>query len=154
LNGLNKGSSLFLIGFSIVIFFTSRKLGLGDPQSPGPGFFPFLASLLVFSLSLLVLIKDLIGSPKDREKEAFIGWAKLKRPASLLVALSACALLLPVFGYLIISFLLVFSMFFICEPKKWYIHILTSVIIANLSFFVFYKVLGVRFPTGLFQIVW
>ena len=154
MNWLNRASSLLLMGFSILIFLGSRKLGIGSPKNPGPGFFPSLASLLVFSLSLIVFIKNLIDSPKDRAKRAFIGWDSLKRPFSLLIALSGCAFFLSIFGYLITSGLLMFSMFSIYEPRKWYVHIFTSAVIASVSFIIFYKLLGVRFPTGILHIAW
>jgi hypothetical protein len=67
---LNQITSLFLMGFSVFIFTSSLKLGIGDLQNPGPGFMPLLCSVLLFSLSLVVFIKNLrMSRRKDKDEE-------------------------------------------------------------------------------------
>ena len=53
---LNRISPIFLMGLSVLIGFGSIKLGIVTPGNMGPGFVPFLASALLFILSLLILI--------------------------------------------------------------------------------------------------
>ena len=48
---MNRISNLFLLGFAVLILSLSLKLGIGNFRNPGPGFVPFLASLLLLSLS-------------------------------------------------------------------------------------------------------
>lgn len=153
---LNRISSLFLIGLSLLIFYSSLNLGIGTVQKPGPGFMPILASALVFSLSFLVFIKEIktTGLAKDEERQASLGWENLIKPINLVIALCGYSFVLELFGYLITAFLLMFAMLFIYEPKKWYIHIIIAAIVANLSFLVFYKWLRVQLPMGLFRIAW
>jgi hypothetical protein len=115
---------------------------------------PFLVSILLFSLSLLVLLMEAIGSVKEDKKEAFIDWGSLKKPAILVVALTGYALLLKIFGYLITSFVLMFVMFLVTEPEKWRKDIFIAAIAITLSFLVFDKWLQVRLPAGIFNIRW
>jgi hypothetical protein len=151
---MDRIGSLFLIGLSVLIFSSSLKLGIGDFGNPGPGFMPFFASILLFSLSSLVFIKGIIGSSKDEEGELSIGWENLTKPINLMIALICFSFLFKALGYLITTFLLMFAMFFIYEPKKWYVHIVISAIVASLSFLVFYTWLRVQLPTGIFRIHW
>lgn len=150
---LNRINSLCLIGFSLLILFSSLKLGIGSLRKPGPGFIPLIASVLVFSLSLLVLIMGIKGSARDEEKKSFIPWQNLIKIISLVIALSFYIYFLKFLGYLIAAFLLMFIMFFIFEPKKWLIHVVSAIIAASLSFVVF-RSLGVQLPAGIFRIAW
>lgn len=89
---------------------------------------------------------------KDKGKRPVMGWVNLKNPIGLIIALSGYTILLKIFEYLITIFLLLFALFFIYEPRKWYLHIVIAAIIANLSFFIFYKWLRVQLPTGIIRI--
>ena len=151
---LNRISSLFLMAFALLIFFSSMKLGVGTLESPGPGFMACLASILLFILSLVVLVSGTKGTAKDKAKTitSFIHWTNLKKPVSLVIGLSGYTLLLKPLGYLITIFLLMFTLFFIYAPRKWYVHLIVAAIIANLSFLVFYKWLRVQLPAGLLTI--
>ncbi|OGP62010.1 MAG: hypothetical protein A2170_11360 [Deltaproteobacteria bacterium RBG_13_53_10] len=147
---LNRISSLFLMGFSVIIFFSSLQLGIGNPKSPGPGFAPLLASVLVFSLSLLVLIQGMRVSeekkrrPKDRNY--------LLKPTFLVLAVLGYSFLLNVLGYLVTAFLLMFAMFSIGEPKKLSRNLIIAAIVIIMSFILFRKLLGVQLPKGIFLI--
>ncbi len=83
-----------------------------------------------------------------------MAWRNLKKPLILLVALSAATYILGFAGYMITSFLLMFTMFFIYDRRRWYIHILASAVTSVLTFFIFYKLLGVQLPIGAFNITW
>src|SRR4030043_1880076 len=132
---LNPISSLFLIGLSIFIIILSFQLGIGKPQRPGPGFMPFIVSILLFSLSLIVLIR---GIKRRDEKERFSTDQKHSvKPTSLVVALTGYTFLFDLFGYLISTFLLIFVMFTFTEPMKWFKNLIISAIIVILSFIIF-----------------
>lgn len=149
---LNRINSLFLIGLSLLILFSSLKLGIGSLRKPGPGFIPLGASVLVFSLSLWVLITGIRGSAEEQKKLSN-SWQNLTKMISLVIGLSFYIYFLKFLGYLIAAFLLLFIMFFIYEPKKWHKHIVVAVLVASLSFFVF-RSLGVHLPSGIFRIEW
>jgi len=74
---LDRIISLSLVGFSFLIFFSSLRLEIGNPQAPGPGFMPFLVSVLLFSLSLLVFILvEIKGLAIDEEGRHFKGFGQ------------------------------------------------------------------------------
>ena len=154
---LNPASSLFLIGFSVLIFAASLKLGTGDHQNPGPGFMALLASALLFFLSLAVFIKNLrISRRKDQgdqeeENASRITWERLKKPIILGTALVVYSLILEGVGFVIATFLLMFVMIVTYEPKKWYRDLLIAVLLASMSFFIFDRWLQVQLPAGLFR---
>lgn len=145
---LNVVSSLILIGISTFVFFSSLSLGIGQLRNPGPGFMPFLASILVLSLSLIILVMGLKGknegsSPIDRKKIFY--------PTILVMAILGYSFLLDVLGFLISIFLLMFVMFSMSQPTKWMKNIAISVVVIMVSYFIF-KWLGVRFPGGILRI--
>ena len=148
---LNRIISLFLISLAIIICLASIKLGIGEFGNPGPGFLPFLTSFLLFFLSLVVFIMDFIRTGEWKEKGPLLAKETLKKPVFLVVLLFGFTFLLNVFGYLITTFLLMFLMFSMLDPKKWCLHIVVGAIVAGLSFF-FFKWFQVQLPTGIFHI--
>lgn len=141
------------MGFSAIIFFASLKMEFGTPRDPGPGFMPLLSSVLLFSLSLVVLITGINPPVRNEDKRSLVGWENLKAPAVLVIALLGYTSLLEIFGYLAATFLLMFIMFFMDEPKRWFTSIAMAFVLTSLSFFVFYKLLGVPLPVGIFKIM-
>ncbi len=154
---LNRISSLSLIGFSLLFFFLSLRLGIGNPKDPGTGFMPFLASIILFFLSLSVLIIEIIERERPRKHEKdkpTIGWRNLRKSIILVVALIGYTFLLNIFGFLITTFTLMFIMLSITEAKKWHKNILISAIVVILTFIVFKKLFGIPFPVGIIHITW
>ena len=49
-----EGSSLVWLGIAILICIGSFQLSLGSFRNPGPGFFPFIAGLIVAVLALAI----------------------------------------------------------------------------------------------------
>ena len=152
MNWLNRASSLFLVGLSLLILFSSIKLGIGNLRKPGPGFIPLLASALVLIFSLIILMMEMRRSA-GVEKKTSLPWQNLIRMVSLVLGLAFYIFFLKMLGYLIAAFLLMFIMFFIFEPKRWRTHLASAGIAAALSFFTF-RSLGVQLPAGLFHIGW
>ena len=145
-------TSLFLIALSGFVLIGSYKLGIGTLQNLGTGFMPFLASVLLFILSLFILLG--IGRKSgEMNGKPPAGWKNLLRPGSLIIALLVYMLLLNHLGYILTAFFLMSQMFFISEPKKWFQNIVSSAIIAILSF-IFFRWLQVQLPTGVFHIGW
>jgi len=148
---LNQFSSLLLIAFSISIITSSLKLGIGNFQTPGPGFMGFLASILLFILSLVILIQE---SKRDSGEKASFGWENLFKPFIITVALCIYAFIFDTLGFLLSSFILMTIMLLISSPKRWYYHMFVAFIIVNVSYLVLCKLLRVVFPVGIFRIQW
>ena len=149
---MNRISTLFLIGFSVLILYLSLKLKVGSFKNPGAGFAPFLASLLLLSLSALIFIKEFLGFAEGGQKVASISWKNLTKPINLMIALIGYGLLFAVLGYAISTFLLMLAMFIIYEPKRWGRKIISACIIVGISFLVFDLWLRVPFPKGIFDL--
>jgi len=151
---LNVGSSLFLMALSVMIFVSSMELGFGSFQAPGAGFLGFLASLLLFILSLAVLLSTVCGRSTEVREQSDMTWQSMVKPASLAAAMCAYALVLGTAGFLLSTTLLLFTMFFMYEPKKFLLHIVVSLVVANGSYILFQKWLGVVLPSGILGIGW
>ncbi len=53
------GSSFFLMALGGFTVWQSKKLSLGVPRAPGPGFFPFCLGLLLIGVALAILVHGL-----------------------------------------------------------------------------------------------
>jgi hypothetical protein len=149
---LNQTTSLCLIVFSVLIIVSSLRLGIGSFKAPGPGFGGFLASMLLFVLSGVTLVRE---STKSTEEEKLgLGWGNLSRQFIITVALCGYALFLETFGFLVAGFFLMWAMFLVDNPRKWYIHMFTAFIVINVSYLVLSKLLRVIFPAGVFRLQW
>ena len=146
--------SLFLIGISVFVFFGSMKLGIGKPQSPGPGFISFLASMVLFFLCSWDLVSEVVRSRGTQEKKTAVLWKNSLRPIGLLLLLLGFTFILEILGSILSIFILTFLMLLIYEPKRWLLHLLTSALISNLSFLLFCKWLQVQLPKGMLGIGW
>ncbi len=145
---------LLLMSFSVQIILSSLSLGIGNLQSPGPGFMGFLSSLLLFILTAIIFAKENIMSAKEKGEEPSISWSRLSKPIVLTLALCGYIFLLETIGYLLSTFLLMFIMLLVSNPRKWYLHLLNAFIIVNVTYIVFYKMLRVLLPVGTFRIYW
>ena len=138
------------MGFSVFIFLSSLKLGIGTPKEPGPGFMPLLASVLIFFLSLFVFIKRFHGT--DAKKIPSKDRKFLLKASFFVITILGYTLILNVAGYMIAAFLLLFAELSISEPKKWHKNTLIAAIVAILSFLLFRRLLGVQLPRGILSL--
>lgn len=151
---LNQIISICLIALSIIICWTSAKLGIGEFRNPGTGFMPFFTSSLLFFLSIGLLLKSFIKKVEGEDKKPLIVREKLQKPISLVIGLIGYTFLLNFFGYLVTTFLLIFLMFFIFDPilKNCWKYLIIGAVASNLSFLIFCKWLQVDLPAGIFHI--
>jgi len=154
MNALDRGSCIFLLGLSVLIGLMSIRLGVGGLELMGTGFMPLLASILLFVLTVIVLVKGLWTHQKqDSEKQRHLTWEELERPLKLVVGLFVYAFLLLPLGYLITTFLLVFFMFNMMQPEKWRKDLLFAALVAAASFVLFDTLLSVRLPSGILTVL-
>ncbi len=145
--------NLFVIAFSVLIGYLSLDLGIGNPKQPGPGAMPLIASIFVFSLSLAVFIIE--RKPPKEEDDKFrrlIEGGNLLKIVIFVVLLISYIFLMDITGFLIASFIFVFGMLSLTEGKKWCKNMLIAAIIVVTTFLVFYNLLGVYLPSGVFRI--
>ena len=148
MNALDKGSCIFLLGLSVLVGLMSLKLGIGGLELMGAGFMPFLASILLFVLTLFVFIKGL-RTKQGGEEKTHLTWEALEKPLKLVMGLIVYAFLLMPLGYLITTFLFVFFMFNMMQPQKWRMDLVFAALVAAASFVLFDTLLSVRLPPGI-----
>jgi glucan phosphoethanolaminetransferase (alkaline phosphatase superfamily) len=73
---------------------------------------------------------------------------KLKKTIYALIVLFAYVLLLKSLGFLLCTFLLVFSIYVVLEPKRLKMGILVAVLSAAVSYFIFQVVIKAQLPRG------
>jgi putative tricarboxylic transport membrane protein len=118
---------------------------IGSLTKPGPGFFPFLLSILMILLSLMWL--------KEAKKRFPITFGGLKKVAFTILILLLAALLFETIGYFLTVFLLiVFLMMVGTELKSWKKIIITALLTAIGVYIVFVLLLEQPFPRGLLRI--
>ena len=149
MSGLERGACIFLMGFSVLFAVMSLELGIGGLNLLGRGLMPFLSSIVLFVLSLIVLIRGLAKGKGPEVTSGKLGAQELTKPVLFVGGLVAYALLLVPLGYLMITFGLVFLLFFMMQPKKWPMDLFFAALVSVLSFLLFDVVLRVRLPDGI-----
>jgi hypothetical protein len=115
----------------------------------GTGFMPLLASILLFALSLIDLISSLVkGRAGKRDKEG-PALGELAKPAILIGALIVYVYFLSSVGFPIMTFLLVYVLFVMMQPKKWRLDLFYAALVSAATFLFFDVALKVRLPAGI-----
>ncbi len=141
---------------TLVYLVEAWKLPFGAPTSPGIGFMPVLGGLSVLGLCLILMARDLFR-PGNRERSEIDRFdedekgesAGLKRPALL----GAALLLYPVgfgsLGFILTTFFLLLISLRLMEYRGWAASVIMALVIALVSYGIFYYFLDVRFPKGM-----
>jgi hypothetical protein len=144
-------SSIFLLIFSLLVCREAYKLSLGPPGNPGPGLLPFLLGIILFALSCLYFFKTLRALRGGQEIHLWRGlrWGKVIFVLALLFSYS---LLMEKGGFLICTFLLLFSLFRWVGRQKWYWVYVGSLGITFLCYAIFKIWLKIQLPAGFLRI--
>ena len=89
----NAASSLVVIGVGIGAVVLSIAMGLGTPEKPQPGLWPFIISSVMVALGLF----QLIAGRHNRDAEKFTRMSTA--PLTGLVTLAAMVALMPLIGF-------------------------------------------------------
>ena len=151
-----SGVIWFVLGISMCI--GSIKLNLGSFHEPGAGFMPFLSGaflglfglILIFSSTLRGLWeKEHLKDKKIQvEKPVEKNWKNLM---FVLLILFGYPLLLDTLGFYLTTFLFLFFLFKLKEPKRWLMPLIFSISVVILSYLIFELCLNCRFPRGIFR---
>ncbi len=127
----------------------SYRLGLGSWRTPGPGTFPFIAAILLGSVSLFTNVKTLRKMPPQNLKAPSKEQANWRNVPWVLVAMITYVFLLSRAGFLLSTFALILFFLRVIAPQRWFSAILIAVAIALGSHIVFNIVLDAQFPKGI-----
>jgi putative tricarboxylic transport membrane protein len=143
-------SGTFWICFSIVMAMESYRVGIGNLHSPQAGFFPFVASILMGFLSLILLLSTKARKHRENGIVEDISFHKNMVPKVIYVAIALFlyAALLNLFGFVLVSVLLMAFMLRAIEPQKWVVVGIVSILTPILAFLLFDVFLKVQLPKG------
>lgn len=148
IRGLDIFSGLFLLLFAIFIAVESYRLGLGEWNNPGAGYFAFGAALVLGIMSLSVFVK---GLRKRSEKEISISDSERlqwQNVVSVLTGMIVYTLIFDKIGFILSTFLLIVFFLRVVAPQRWFVTILIAFFCAVGSYLLFNVLLGAELPKG------
>jgi len=135
--------SLFVGGISLL------SLGLGTLSYPAPGFYPFLISVMLLCISLILVVRAFMGQGEDPN---YYQWPSYGRNVPItLGALLAYALVLEYLGYIISTSLLLVFLFKVTASRNWMVSLLMTAIVIIVSYYFFVVLLQSQLPLGILE---
>jgi putative tricarboxylic transport membrane protein len=133
-------SGILFLAMSLLVFWESFRVGLGDLRKPGAGFLAFCAAVVLIVFSLVYIYKGwrLREPPK-------------KHPRLVIIALGslfAYSLALSPLGFVPATFLLVGGLFHIQQRRPWCVLLGMSALVTSVAYVVFGMLLHIYFPKG------
>ena len=143
---------IIICGFWLMLSFflsiQSYRLGLSTVNRPGPGFFPFIATIGIGLIAAFRLINNIRKRPPENHSEPGIaGEARLV--LYVIAGMIAYAFLLDFLGFLFCTFLLVAFYLKVIAARRWLVTISFAVAVALASHFFFDVLLKADLPRGL-----
>ena len=149
----NVTSSLFWMGAGLLFCAGAFRYRLIKSGIPGAGFFPFLAGIILVSLSLILLTSALKKKGAGQEalpKEKFFPQRSSPKKMGLALAgLLGYWLLLEPLGFLGTTFLFLVFLLRLIEPQRWTTVLTTAILATGLSYLLFNLWLKVQMPIGI-----
>jgi hypothetical protein len=147
-NRHDLSSGIFWLGISVFVIYMALELGVGVFSNPGPGFVLFWASVIFGILSIILVIKAIIG--KGRPRMLSDSWKGLKWSKVLItvIALLLYASFLTTAGFLLMTFGIMFLLYSLGKPKPW-ISLAGAIFTTMLVYVIFHFALQIQFPRGI-----
>src|SRR4030042_1577519 len=139
-------SSLFWIVLALCLIIWGYALELGTLSEPESGFIIFWAGIIMLGLSGAVFIMALREKDKRLERSRQRFGASWRNVIWVTIALALYAYLLSPLGFLVDTFLLLFFLFRVYEPRKWPTTIWVSALMVIVTYLVFDVWLGSQLP--------
>ena len=143
-------AGLFWLAISVFVAIQSVKSDLGSLHSPGPGFLPFWSAVVLGALSIIFMLTTNLkkkGQGKISDLWRGLDWPRV---VWVLFVLFLYPILMPVTGYLITTFVLITFLLCIGERSKLWIDVASALVIAVISYVIFFALLDVKLPKGVF----
>lgn len=148
----NRLSGIFWLFLSFVIAEESYRLGVGNLHSPQAGFLPFVASIVLGALSLLLVLSTRRRGPRGAVEAEDITFNKrlLLKVVWVILSLFLYAIFLDALGFVLVSMILIAFLLRVIEPQKWYVVTLGTILIPVFAYLLFDHFLQVQLPKGIF----
>ncbi len=147
MNKIDCISGLFLLVLGIGVFLVSFTYPIGTLRTPGGGFFPLLASILLMALAGVITIQAFMKKQGETTQPFFSGKEALKRVLIGLVTLLGFRYLLPFIGFGFSAFLFVLFLAKYLGHYNWKVSLLFSALTAVAAYYLFQVWLKVPMPT-------
>lgn len=134
---------LFALGLMIVVL--SLRLGFGEFRNPGGGFFPFFCGLIICIQSFLLHVFKQKRSTTDN---LFNNVLQIKYFLALITFFILWVILMPLLGWLAVTFLITLSISKMMGLKGWVKPLFLSVSNTLLLYLIFGYWLHIDLPTG------
>lgn len=136
----NAASSLVVLAIGIGALTLSVAMGLGTPEKPEPGLWPFLTSCVMVALAIF----QLVWGRHNRDAEKFTRMSL--SPFIGLATLAAMVALMPVIGFEIPSLFLCIVWMKFLGSETWRSALLVSAIVVAAFYGIFVLALGTSIP--------
>jgi putative tricarboxylic transport membrane protein len=137
-------ASLFGILLGAAVIIGSVRLRLGTPTEPQPGFFPFMAGMILIVLCGLLLIRAFFGRSLGGET-----LGEIRRPVILILGLFVYSVVIDLLGYVIATMILSGVVLRVLDTKGWWKIAAISVVLSFGTYFLFDRLLDVPLPAGI-----
>lgn len=152
-NRLDQLFAAFLIAFGGYMVWTGLDYGYMRGTTPGAGYFPVLIGIAIIALSIVNLVRSLIGAENLKDTMARIDIIKT---GALTSALIAVVLLTPLLGLMLSIGLFMLAAAFVIRPsleRKFLVRLIpTCILVPIILNFMFTTFLRIPVPTGVFGI--
>jgi len=141
-------SGLFWVGLSVFVLVMAVGLGIGEFSNPGPGFVLFWSSLIFGCLSIILIIKAVLG--KGGSRKLSDSWRGLRWGSVLItvIGLFLYASFLTRIGFLLMTFAFMILLYALGKTKAW-ISVAGAFVTILAAYIVFHFALQVQFPRGI-----
>jgi hypothetical protein len=133
-------SGIFFLGLSLLILWESLRVELGTFVEPGSGFLTFGTGAALCVLSIVLICRGW----KVREPHKALS----RRVALALASLFVYSLVFSYLGFLVATFFLVGVLFYLGQPRKWWLLLGMSALVSLVAYLIFGVLLHVYFPRG------
>ncbi len=145
----NVIASLLFLLIGVGVTIGALKLRVGTPVRPQPGFFPFVAGMIVIGLSSVLMVQGWLGRGKKAEP-----FGEIWRPACLVAGIAVYVAILDPLGFALATIFISVVILRILGVKSWRVLGVSSLILSFGTYFLFARLLGVELPAGILEGVW
>ncbi len=144
-------SSVFWLLLGLIAIYGSVKVGLGGAREPGSGFLPFLASLSISFIALIILLQTFLKTAKSHRTFSSL-WHGLrwKRALAVCIITVGYTLIFEKLGFAISTFFFLMTLLKGMESIPWGKALFISVLSTSLCYLLLSFSLESSLPKGIF----
>jgi putative tricarboxylic transport membrane protein len=143
-------SGVLLVAIGAYAAWTAWGFGLGSLSEPGAGFFPFWAAILVTGCAATIGARAFLAArtahPGASGTAAALPRANWLKIGICILILAAYAIALPLIGFVVSTFLIMFALSRMDRETTWVGSLLIALLGAGGFWILFVKLIPVRFP--------